>query len=471
VAASVPEDFDAVIVGAGQAAPPLAARLAGAGQRVAIVERHLIGGTCLNVGCTPTKTMVASAYAAHMARRAADYGICTTGPVTVDLAAVQRRARDLVEPRRRALEEWLSGIEGCEIVRGHARFVGPRELAVGERRLRAHRVFLDVGGRASAPPWPGLEEVPWLSSTDMLSLKEIPRHLVVIGGGYVGLEFAQMYRRFGAAVTVIEMGPALLRREDPVLAAEIQAILADEGIAVRTRAECIHVAPHSDGVAVSVDCASGDREIVASHVLLALGRTPNTGDLGLDAAGIKTDERGFIVVDDWLRASAAGVWALGDCNGRGAFTHTSYGDADMVAANLLDGESRSLRDRVSAYALYIDPPLGRAGMSEAQARAAGHRVRIGERRMDRVSRAMEKGEATHGLMRIVVDADDDRILGAAILGPAGDEAISSIVMAIGCGAKAADLRRLTGIHPTVAELLPSLAGELGPVLEAATAAS
>jgi pyruvate/2-oxoglutarate dehydrogenase complex dihydrolipoamide dehydrogenase (E3) component len=294
---------------------------------------------------------------------------------------------------------------------------------------------------------------------------------VVIGGGYVGLEFAQMYRRFGAAVTVIEMGPALLRREDPVLAAEIQAILADEGIAVRTRAECIGVAPHSDGVAVSVDCASGDREIVASHVLLALGRTPNTGDLGLDAAGIKTDERGFIVVDDWLRASAAGVWALGDCNGRGAFTHTSYGDADMVAANLLDGESRSLRDRVSAYALYIDPPLGRAGMSEAQARAAGHRVRIGERRMDRVSRAMEKGEATHGLMRIVVDADDDRILGAAILGPAGDEAISSIVMAIGCGAKAADLRRLTGIHPTVAELLPSLAGELGPVLEAATAAS
>jgi pyruvate/2-oxoglutarate dehydrogenase complex dihydrolipoamide dehydrogenase (E3) component len=274
VAGYVPEDFDAIIVGAGQAAPPLAARLAGAGQRVAIVERHLIGGTCLNVGCTPTKTMVARAYAAHMARRAADYGIHSPGPVTVDLAAVQRRARDLVEPRRRALEEWLSGIKGCEIVRGHARFVGPRELAVAERRPRAQKVFLDVGGRASAPPWPGLDEIPWLSSTDMLSLKDIPRHLVVIGGGYVGLEFAQMYRRFGADVTVVEMGPALVRREDPPVAAESQAILEDEGIAVRTQAECIGVAPHSDGVAVSVDCASGDREIVASHVLLALGRTP-----------------------------------------------------------------------------------------------------------------------------------------------------------------------------------------------------
>jgi pyruvate/2-oxoglutarate dehydrogenase complex dihydrolipoamide dehydrogenase (E3) component len=464
------EDFDAIIVGAGQAGPPLAARLAGAGQRVVIVERHLIGGTCLNVGCTPTKTMIASAYAAHLARRGSDFGVHASGPVTVDLAAVQQRARDLVEPRRRAMEESLSGIEGCEIVRGHARFVGPREIVVGERRLRAHKVFLDVGGRASAPQWPGLGDVPWLSSTDMLSLKEMPRHLAVIGGGYVGLEFAQMYRRFGAEVTIVEKGPALVKREDLVVSAEIQAILEDEGVAVRTRAECIRVSPHADGVAVSVDCASGNRQIMASHVLLALGRTPNTDDLSLEAAGIKTDARGFVVVDDWLRTSAAGVWALGDCNGRGAFTHTSYGDADMVAANMLDGETRSLRDRVSAYALYIDPPLGRAGMTENEARAAGHRIRVGERRMDHVSRAVEKSEGARGLMRVVVDADDDRILGAAILGPGGDEAISSIVMAIGCGAKAADLRRLTGIHPTVAELLPTLAGELGPVLDRTTAA-
>jgi pyruvate/2-oxoglutarate dehydrogenase complex dihydrolipoamide dehydrogenase (E3) component len=462
------EDFDAIIVGAGQAGPPLAARLAGVGQRLAIIERLLIGGACLNVGCTPTKTMIASAYAAHMARRASEFGVHAPGPVSVDLAAARRRARDIVEPRRRALEDWLSGIDGCEIVRGHARFVGPREIAVGERRFRAHKIFLDVGGRANTPPWPGLDEVPWLSSTDMLSLGEIPRHLVVVGGGYVGLEFAQMYRRFGADVTVVEMGPALVRREDPIVSAEIQVILQDEGITVRTRAECIHATRHGDGVRLSVDCVEGDRLVDASHVLIAVGRTPNTGDLGLDAAGIKTDERGFIIVDDWLRTSAAGVWALGDCNGRGAFTHTSYGDADMVLANLLDGENRSLRDRVSASALYIDPPLGRAGMTETEARAAGHRVRIGERRMDRVSRAMEKAEGSHGLMRIVVDADDDRILGAAILGPGGDEAISSIVMAMGCGAKAGDLRRLTGIHPTVAELLPTLAGELGVLLERTT---
>jgi pyruvate/2-oxoglutarate dehydrogenase complex dihydrolipoamide dehydrogenase (E3) component len=424
------EDFDGIIVGAGQAGPPLAARLAGAGQRVAIVERHLIGGTCLNVGCTPTKTMVASAYAAHMARRAPDFGVTASGPVAVDIKTVRRRVEGVV----------------------------------------AHKVFLDVGGRAAAPPWLGLDDVPWLSSTDMLSLGEIPRHLVVIGGGYVGLEFAQMQRRFGADVTVVEMGPALVRREDLVVSAEIQAILQDEGIAVQTRTECIRVAPHAEGVTVTVDCESGDREIVASHVLLAVGRRPNTDDLGLGAAGIKTDGRGYVVVDDWLRTSAAGVWALGDCNGRGAFTHTSYGDADMVSANLLDGENKSLRDRVSAYALYIDPPLGRAGITETEARAAGYRVRVGERRMDRVSRAIEKDEATRGLMRLVVDADDDKILGAAILGPGGDEAISSIVMAIGCRAKAADLRRVTGIHPTVAEFLRTLAGELGPVLEATTAA-
>jgi pyruvate/2-oxoglutarate dehydrogenase complex dihydrolipoamide dehydrogenase (E3) component len=466
---SPPEDFDAIIIGTGQAGPPLAARLGGAGQSVAIVERHLIGGTCLNVGCTPTKTMIASAQVAHIARRASDFGVHATGPVTVDLAAVQRRARDLVEPGRRALEEWLAGIGGCEIVRGHARFVGPREIAVGERRLRAHKVFINVGGRASAPTWPGLDEVPWLSSTDMLSLKEAPRHLAVIGGGYVGLEFAQMYRRFGSEVTVVEMGPALVRREDPVVSAEVRTILEAEGIAVRTKAECIHATRRADGVRLSIDCAEGGRLLDASHVLIAVGRRPNTDGLGLDVAGVRTDARGYILVDDWLRTSTAGVWALGDCNGRGAFTHTSYGDADMVAANLLDGKSWSLRDRVAAYALYVDPPLARAGMTETEARAAGHRVRIGERRMDRVSRAVEKAEGSHGLMRIVVDADDDRILGAAILGPGGDEAVSSVVAAIASGVTAADLRRLTGIHPTVAELLPTLAGELGPALEATAA--
>lgn len=459
------EEFDAIVVGVGQAAPPLAAGLAGAGNHVAVIERKLMGGTCVNVGCTPTKTMVASAYAAHVARRAADFGVHASSPFTVDLNAVQRRASAVVTRRREGLESWLGGIDGVTMIHGHAHFVGQREIEVNGRKLSAHKVFLDVGGRVSTPSWSGLAEVPWLSSTDMLSLKELPRHLVVVGGGYAGLEFAQMYRRFGSEVTIVERGPALARREDPVVSAEIQAIMEAEGIVVRKHAECIRLARHPEGVIVSVDCQSGDREVVASHVLVATGRRPNTDDLGLEAAGIKTDDAGYIIVDDWLRTSAAGVWALGDCNGRGAFTHTSYGDADMVLANLLDGENRSLRDRISAYALYTDPPLGRAGMTEAQARAAGHRVRVGERRMDRVSRAVERAEADRGIMRLVVDADDDRILGGAILGPGGDEAISSIVMALGCGAKATDLRRLTGIHPTVAELLSTLAGELGPALE------
>ena len=406
-----------------------------------------------------------------MIGRAADFGVNLPGRASVDLATVQRRTRNLVEPGRRALEGWLAGINGCTIVRGHARFVGPRELAVGDRRLRAQKVFLNVGGRAGVPAWSGLSDAPWLSSTDMLSLKELPHHLAVVGGGYIGLEFAQMFRRFGSEVTIVETGPALLRREDAVISAEVQAILEAEGIAVRTRAECIHAARRDDGVRLSIDCAEGDRLVDASHVLIAIGRRPNTDDLGLEAAGIRTDARGYIVVDDRCRTSADGVWALGDCNGRGAFTHTSYGDADMVAANILDGESRSLRDRVSAYALYVDPPLGRAGMTETDARATGHRVRIGERRMERVSRAVEKAEGGLGLTRLVIDADDDRILGAAILGPGGDEAISSIVAAMACGATGSDLRKMTGIHPTVAELLPTLAGELGPVLEATPAAT
>lgn len=463
--AATVEEFDAIVIGAGQAGPPLVARLAAAGQRVAVIERALIGGTCLNVGCTPTKTMIASAYAAHMVRRASDFGIKLPGPVAVDLGAIRRRTIAVVAQRRRELEEWLAGINGCEIIRGHARFVGMREITVNDRWLRAHRIFIDVGGRTSVPTWPALDEVPWLSSTGMLSLDRIPRHLAVIGGGYVGLEFAQMYRRFGAEVTVVEMGPALLRQEDPAVSAEIQAVMEDEGIVIRTRAECIGIVPHPEGVAVSLDCAFGDTRVIASHVLIAAGRRPNTADLGLDAAGIKIDDHGYIIVDDWLMTSAAGVWALGDCNGRGAFTHTAYMDGDLVAANVLDGETRSVRDRVSAYALYIDPPLGRAGMSETEARAVGRRVRTAERRMSRVSRAVERGESGRGLMRLVVDADDERILGAAILGPGGDEAISSIIMAIGSGAKATDLQHLTGVHPTAAELLPTLAGELGPVLE------
>jgi pyruvate/2-oxoglutarate dehydrogenase complex dihydrolipoamide dehydrogenase (E3) component len=456
--------FDAIVVGAGQAGPSLAARLAAAGNRIAVVERHQFGGTCVNVGCTPTKSMVASAYVAHLARRGGDFGIKTSGPVDVDLKAVRERVDGIVGPRRLRIETWLADLPGCTIIRGHARFVAPGVLTVGDQRLTAPQIFLNVGGRAAAPALPGIDEIPWLSSTDILALDVIPKHLVVVGGSYVGLEFAQMFRRFGAAVSVVEKGPALVAREDSVVSAEIQAILEREGIAVRTRAECIHLAAHPDGALVGLDCETGDRGIVASHVLLAVGRRPNTDDLGLEAAGVQIDARGYIVVDAGLRTTAPGVWALGDCNGRGAFTHTAFNDFEIVAAELLDGVHRSVEDRIVSYALFIDPPLGRAGLTETQARATGHRVRVGERRMTRVSRAVEKGE-DQGLMRIVVDADTDRILGAAILGPGGDEAVHTVLAAMGASLSASDLQRLVGIHPTVAELIPTIAGELGPVLD------
>jgi pyruvate/2-oxoglutarate dehydrogenase complex dihydrolipoamide dehydrogenase (E3) component len=460
----VPNAFDAIIVGAGQAGPSLAARLSAAGKRVAIVERHQFGGTCVNVGCTPTKAMVASAYVAHLARRAGDFGIKIPHPIDVDLKAVRDRVAAIVEPHRRNIETWLAELPGCTMIRGHARFLKPGVLVVGDQQLTAPMIFLNVGGRATAPALPGIEDIPWLSSSGILALDEIPKHLVIVGGSYIGLEFAQMFRRFGAAVTVVEKGPALIAREDPVISAEIQTILEREGIVVRTRAECIHLAAHADGVTVGVDCATGDRAVIASHVLLAVGRRPNTDDLGLEAAGAQVDARGYIVVDAGLRTTAPGVWALGDCNGRGAFTHTAYNDFEIVAAELLDGVSRSVEDRIMSYALFIDPPLGRAGLTESQARAAGHRVRVGERRMTRVSRAVEKGE-DQGLMRLVVDADTDCILGAAILGPGGDEAVHTVLAAMGAGVSASDLRRLVGIHPTVAELIPTIAGELGPILE------
>jgi pyruvate/2-oxoglutarate dehydrogenase complex dihydrolipoamide dehydrogenase (E3) component len=459
-----PASFDAIVVGAGQAGPSLAARLSAAGKRIAVVERHQFGGTCVNVGCTPTKSMVASAYVAHLARRAETYGIKAPRPVEVDLKAVRDRVAAIVTPRREGIESGLAELPGCTVIRGHARFVAPGVLAVGDQRLTAPMIFLNVGGRAAAPALPGIDEIPWLSSTGILALDEIPKHLVVVGGSYVGLEFAQMFRRFGAAVTVVEKGPALIAREDPIVSAEIQAILEGEGIAVRTRAECIRLAAHRDGATVALDCDSGDRSVIASHVLLAVGRRPNTDDLGLEAAGVQVDARGYIVVDAGLRTTAPGVWALGDCNGRGAFTHTAFNDFEIVAGEVLDSVSRSVEDRIVSYALFIDPPLGRAGLTEAQARAAGHRVRVGERRMSRVSRAVEKGE-DQGLMRLVVDADTDRILGAAILGAGGDEAVHTVLAAMGADVTASDLQRLVGIHPTVAELIPTIARELGPVLE------
>lgn len=454
--------FDAIIIGAGQAGPPLAGRLTQAGMKVALIERKLFGGTCVNTGCTPTKTLVASAYAAHLARRANDYGVVIDTPVRIDMARVKARADAVSGNSRASVRRWVDGMAGCTVFEGHASFESPTTVRVNEALLSAPRIFINVGGRANRPAMPGIDSVKTLNNRSILELTEVPQHLIVIGGSYIGLEFAQMYRRFGAAVTVVEKSERLLAHEDEDVCAAITGILAAEGIAVRTHAECIRLAPHEKAIAVGVDCEDGEPEIVGSHVLLAVGRRPNTDDLGLDKAGVAVDTRGYIKVDDGLATNVPGIWALGDCNGRGAFTHTAYNDFEIVAANLLDGAQRRLSERIAGYALYIDPPLGRAGMSVAQARAAGHSVLVGMRPMTRVSRAIEKGE-TQGLMKIVVDASTRAILGAAILGPGGDEAIHGVLDVMKTGALYTALQQAVPIHPTVSELIPTLLGELQPV--------
>ena len=454
--------FDAIVVGAGQAGPSLAGRLTAAGMRVALVERHLFGGTCVNTGCMPTKALVASAYAAHLARRAADYGVTIPGAVGVDMRRVRDRAGTVATNARTNVERWLGGMEGLTVLRGHARFEGPATIRVGDALLTAPRIFLNVGGRALVPDMPGVNDVPYLTNTSILELDRVPEHLVVVGGSYIGLEFAQMYRRFGAAVTVVERGPRLVAREDEDVSAAIREIIEAEGIAVRTGADCIAFAPAPDGVAVRVDCTAGAPEVTGSDVLLAVGRRPNTDDLGLERAGIATDARGYIPVDDQLRTSVPGIWALGDCNGRGAFTHTAYNDFEIVAANLLDGETRRVTDRIPGYALYIDPPLGRVGMTEAEARKTGRPLLTAERPMTRVGRAVEKGE-TLGFMKIVADAETKRILGAAILGTGGDEAIHGVLDMMSADQPYTTLQWAVPIHPTVSELLPTLLGGLKPV--------
>ena len=451
--------FDAIVVGAGQAGPPMAGRLTEAGMTVAVIERKLFGGTCVNTGCIPTKTLIASAHAAHTARRGGDFGV-SVGPVRVDMKRIKARKDEISGTSRRGVESWLKGMAGCTVIEGHARFVGPRRLAVNGEELEAERIFLNLGGRAVVPDLPGLDKVSYLTNTTMLELDVLPRHLVIVGGSYIGLEFAQMYRRFGAEVTVLERGPRLISREDEDISAAVKSILENEGIAVRLDADDIAFAPRGSDIAVTVRKA--EPEIVGSHLLLAIGRRPNTDDIDLERAGIATDARGFITVDDQLRTNVPGIWALGDCNGRGAFTHTSYNDFEIAAANILDNDPRSLADRVPAYALYIDPPLGRAGMTEAEVRRSGRKALVGMRPMTRVGRAVEKGE-TQGFMKVVVDAETKKILGAAILGVGGDEAIHGMLDVMSAKAPYTTLQRTMHIHPTVSELVPTMLGEMKPL--------
>ncbi|MBS9478399.1 FAD-containing oxidoreductase [Ancylobacter radicis] len=455
------QTFDAIVIGAGQAGPPLAGRLTRAGQKVAVIERRDFGGTCVNTGCRPTKTLVASAYAARMAQRAAEYGVVLAAPPGIDMAVVQGRAGKIITEGRAAIEAWLRGMEGCTVLRGHARFTAPHTIEVDGATLTAPRIFINVGGRASVPDLPGLSDVPYLTNRDMVEMTELPDHLVVVGGSYIGLEFAQMFARFGARVTVIEKGPRLIAREDEDVSATVRAILEAEGIAIHTGADISEVARDGAGIAVHLATAGGRATVTGSHLLLAVGRRPNTDDLGLDAAGIATDARGYITVDEHLETSAPDVYALGDCNGRGAFTHTAYNDFEIVAANLLDGQDRKIGQRLPGYALYTDPPLGRVGMTEAQARRTGRPLLIGTRPMTRVGRAVERGE-TQGFMKVVVDAGTQRILGAAILGTGGDEAIHGLLDIMNADLPYTVFQKAVPIHPTVSELIPTLLEEMVP---------
>lgn len=455
-------EYDAIIIGTGQAGPALANRLNEEGLKTALIERHLMGGTCVNVGCIPTKALVASARAAHMARRGHEFGVMIDTPIRVDMKRVKARMKEISGQSNSNVTRWIEGMDNVTLYRGHGRFDSANTVVVDGELLTAPKIFVNVGARAFAPDIPGLEQVDYLTSSDMMEVDFLPEHLIIIGGSYIGLEFGQMYRRFGSKVTIIERLSRLISRDDEDVAVAVREILEAEGIEIRLDSDCIHCEKHRDGVAVGVSCSSGDPEVVGSHLLVAVGRTPNTDDLGLDKAGVDVDGRGFITVNDQLETSAPGIWALGDCNRRGAFTHTSYNDFEIVAANLFDGDSRRVSDRFLCYGLFIDPPLGRIGMTEKQARESGRNVLVGTRLMKHVGRARERSE-TAGFIKILVDADSEEILGAAILGVNGDEAIHALLALMYAKAPYTVISRAVHIHPTVAELLPTVLQNLKPL--------
>ncbi len=454
-------NYDGIIIGTGQAGPSLARRMAGAGMKVAVIERNLFGGTCVNTGCIPTKTMVASAYAARMVRRAAEFGL-SAGDLTVDMRRVKARKDAVSGKSRTGLESSLKSLENCTVYEGHARFESANEISVGSERLTAGKFFINTGGRAIVPEMPGIHDIPFLTNSSMMDVDYLPRHLIVVGGSYIGLEFGQVFRRFGSEVTILEMSSRLIRREDPDVSQAILEILEAEGIDIRLNAKCIGFSKQGDEIVASAECEEGSPDVTGSHVLLAVGRRPNTGDLGLEKAGVATDARGYILVDDQLRTTVPGIWAMGDCNGKGAFTHTSYNDFEIVAANLLDNDPRRVSDRIITYGLYVDPPLGRAGMTEEEVRKSGRKALIGKRSMTKVGRALEKGE-TQGFMKVLVDAETKLILGAAILGTGGDEAVHCILDVMYAKAPYTVIQRAVHIHPTVSELIPTMLGELQPL--------
>jgi pyruvate/2-oxoglutarate dehydrogenase complex dihydrolipoamide dehydrogenase (E3) component len=456
------QNFDSVVIGAGQAGPALAVRLAQSGRKTAIIERKLIGGTCVNVGCTPTKTLIASARAAHVARHASEFGVMISGAIEVDMQRVKARKDAVVKQSNQGLTEWLKSTPNLEIIEGHARFESANTLKVNQALLQAKEIFINVGGRPSVPKIEGLVDVAFFTSSSLLEINYLPKHLIIIGGSYIGLEFAQMYRRFGSQVTVLEMGPRLIAREDAAVSLAVQEVLQNEGITVHLNVADLHLAKHASGVAVTASVDSKPIELTGSHLLLAVGRQPNTDDLGLDLAGVTSNDRGFIEVDEQLRTNVEGIWTLGDANGRGAFTHTAWNDFEIVAANLLDKDPRSVNDRIATYALFIDPPLARVGLTEREVLATGKPALVGRMKMARVGRARERSE-TQGEMSVIVDAESKKILGAALLGIEADEVIHCIVDVMTADAPYTVIQRAVHIHPTVSELIPTLLGNLKPL--------
>jgi pyruvate/2-oxoglutarate dehydrogenase complex dihydrolipoamide dehydrogenase (E3) component len=454
--------LDAIVIGSGQAGPSLAVRLASSGLQTALIEREHYGGTCVNDGCIPTKTLVASARAAHVARHAADWGVRIDGPVSVDMKAVKARKDKVVQASIDGLGKWMGGTKNLRVVWGHARFVATDAVQVGDEVLQAPKIFINTGGRPIVPDWPGVQDVPVLTNTSMMAIDTLPEHLMIVGGSYIGLEFAQMYRRFGSEVTVVELGDRLIAREDREVSQAVQQILEREGIRFHLGVRDIALAGGPKGATMSFHCPDGAHRLEGSHVLAAVGRRPNTDDLGLDKAGIEVDAKGFVKVDEQLRTNVPGIWALGDINGRGAFTHTSYNDHEIVVANLLDGEQRKVSDRIPCYALFIDPPLGRCGMTEEQVRASGRKALVGTMPMTRVGRAKERGE-TQGFMKVIVDAESHKILGAALLCIEGDEIVHSLLDVMAAGAPYTVVQRAMHIHPTVSELIPTLLQQLKPM--------
>lgn len=455
------ESFDAIIIGTGQAGFPLASTLAGRGWKVAIAEGGRIGGSCINVGCSPTKTIVASARAAHIARRGADYGV-QTGSIDIDFAKVMARKDAIVNQFHDGVESSLLDNDNITLCRGYASFEGPNTVRVGDGLLRAPRIYINTGLRPTVPSISGLDAVDYLDYVTILGLEEAPRELVIIGGGYVAVEYSQAMQRLGSQVTIIARNPHLLKREDADVAEAVGGILEDNGVRVLYEANTTHVEKkHADTILLTVEQGDETHTIEATHLMMATGRQPNSDRLNLDAAGIEADERGYIQVDDHLQTNVEGVYALGDVNGQGAFTHTSYNDYEIIVDNL-DGGSRAVSDRHLIYAVYLDPPLGRVGMTEADVRADGRKALIGVKPMSHIARAIERDE-TQGFIKVLVDAETERFLGASILGIEGDEIIHTFADLMYADAPYTVMQRAVHIHPTVSELLPTLLGELQPL--------